>query len=97
MLLIGFTWILVALAAGVLATYVMPGRPWDHVGPLAIMVASVGAFFGSLFSYSVFTPPGRFEDPSSPAMVPGIILSIVGGFGAFAAYAFSERRKSTAQ
>jgi drug/metabolite transporter (DMT)-like permease len=96
MLLIGFTWIFVALAAGVLATYAVPGRTWDHVGPLAILVASTGAFFGSLFSYFVFTPPGRLEDPSSPAMVPGIILSLVGGFGAFAAYAFSERRKSTA-
>jgi len=96
MLLIGFTWIIVALAVGIVVRYVIPGRTWDHTGPLAIMVASTGAFFGSLFSYFVFTPPGRFEDPSSPAIVPGIILSIVGGFGAFAAYAYSERRQTTA-
>jgi len=95
MILIGFTWIFVALAAGFLATSAMPGRTWDHVGPLAIMVASTGAFFGSVLAYFLFTPPGRFEDPSSPAIGAGVLFSILGGLGAFGAYAFSERRQST--
>jgi drug/metabolite transporter (DMT)-like permease len=96
MLLIGFTWIFVAIAAGILVRFLVPG-PWEASGPLAIMVAAVGAFFGSVFASLAFTPPGRFEDPSSPAMIPGIVLSLVGGFGAFAAYAYSVRRQATTE
>jgi hypothetical protein len=95
MLLIGFTWIFVAIAAGLVVRYVIPG-PWDHTGPLAIMVASVGAFFGSVFASLLFTPPGRYEDPSSPAMGPGIVLSIIGGLVAFGMYAFDARRQQRA-
>ena len=95
MLLIGFTWIFVAIAAGILVHYLLPGS-WDQTGPLAIMVASVGAFFGSVLSSLVFTPPVPTEDPSSPAMVPGIILSILGGFGALALYVVDVRRRAHA-
>jgi hypothetical protein len=95
MLLIGFTWIFVAIAAGILVHYLLPGS-WDTTGPLAIMVASVGAFFGTVLASLVFTPPGRLEDPSSPAMVPCIVLSLLGGFGAFGLYVFDVRRRAHA-
>ena len=95
MLLIGFTWIFVAMAAGILVRFVVRG-PWEAAGPAAIMVAAVGAFFGSVFASLVFTPPVPSEDPSSPAIVPGIIFSVLGGFGAFAAYIFDFRRRANA-
>ena len=44
MLLIGFTWIFVAMAAGILVSFVVRG-PWEAAGPAAIMVAAVAAFF----------------------------------------------------
>ena len=78
MLLIGFTWIFVALFVAFIVKYCIPG-PWDQAGPISVMVAGTGAFFGSVLSYFIFTPPFLLEDPSSPAIVPGIVFSIVGG------------------
>ena len=95
MILIGFTWIFVAIAAGLVVRYVIPGS-WDHTGPLAFMVAGFGAFSGSVVASLLFTPPGRYEDPSTPAMVPGIVMSIVGGLLAFGLYAFDARRQQQA-
>jgi hypothetical protein len=93
MLLIGFTWIFVAMAAGILVRFVVRG-PWEAAGPAAIMVAAVGAFFGSFFAAYAFSPLG---DPSSPAVGAGIICSLLGGFGAFALYVIDFRRRVGAQ
>jgi FtsH-binding integral membrane protein len=94
MLLIGFTWIFVAMAAGILVCFVFRGRPWEDTGPAAIMVAAVGAFFGSFVAAYVFSPIG---DPSSPAVGAGVICSVLGGFGAFALYVIDVRRRVGAQ
>jgi hypothetical protein len=93
MLLIGFTWIFVAMAAGILVCFVFRGRPWEDTGPASILVAAVGAFFGSFFAAYAFSPLG---DPSSPAVVAGVICSLIGGFGAFGLYVMDVRRRATA-
>jgi hypothetical protein len=90
MLLIGFTWIFVALFVAFIVKYCIPG-PWDQAGPISVMVAGTGAFFGSVLSYTIYTPPGT--DPSSPAIVPGIVFSIVGGLLAFGMYAGYARKQ----
>ena len=92
MLLIGFTWIFVPLFVALIVKFCIPG-PWDQAGPIAFMVAGTGAFLGSVLSYFLFTPPGRFEDPSSPAIVPGIVFSILGGLLAFGMYAGYARKQ----
>ena len=46
MLLIGFMWLFVGMAAAATVKYVIPTR-WDDSGPVAIVVAAAGAFFAS--------------------------------------------------
>lgn len=94
MLLIGFMWIFVAMAAGVIVCFVFRGRPWEDTGPAAILVASVGAFFGGFFAAYAFSP---LSDPSSPAIGAGIICSLIGGFGALALYVIDVKRRAGAQ
>ncbi|HJZ92090.1 MAG TPA: hypothetical protein VKE40_14540 [Gemmataceae bacterium] len=91
MMMVGFSWIFIGLAAGFLAPLVVPGRR-DAQLPVAMLVACTGAFMGALFSSIVFNSPDRTGKPDVVPEWTGLIMSIVGGAVAFGFYVATMRR-----
>src|SRR5262249_7424358 len=91
MMMVGFSWLFIGLAFGLSAPLFVPGRR-DAQLPVAMLVASTGAFMGALFSSIVFDSPDRTGKPSIYPEWPGLILSIVGGAVAFGFYVATMRR-----
>ena len=90
MLLIGFTWIFIAVAAGLVAPYVFRG-PWAEHGPTAMFAASVGAFLGGSVGAAISAGPHGYTSVSEMPTTLGLTLSVVGGIVAFAMYVADVR------
>jgi hypothetical protein len=93
MLLIGFTWIFIAMAAGLVAPYVFRG-PWAEHGPAAMFAASVGAFLGGSVGAALSAGPVGYTSTSEMPTTLGLIFSVVGGALAFGMYAADARRQA---
>jgi len=91
MLLIGFVWCLVGVLAGIVSKSFVPGR-WEDSGPVAMLVASAGAFIGG--TTVVFITEGRdgYGPPSINGTMLGIVGSLVGAVLCFGMYAADARR-----
>jgi len=95
MLLIGFVWIFIGLAALVLAKPLAPGR-WEDTGPAAMMAAcTVGYLSGSLAVLATEGPNG-YGPPAIAGTMLGIVASVVGGAVGFGAYVADARRQARA-
>jgi uncharacterized membrane protein YeaQ/YmgE (transglycosylase-associated protein family) len=94
MLLIGFIWVFVGMAAAMLARPLVGGR-WEDSGPAAMMTASMGAFVGGSLAVLMVDGPNGFGPPLAEATV-GIIGSLVGGAIGFFGYIFDAKRAATA-
>jgi hypothetical protein len=90
MVLIGFTWIFIAMAAGLVAPYVFRG-PWADHGPTAMFVASVAAFLGGSVGAAISAGPHGYTSVSEMPTTLGLVLSILGGAIGFAMYAADVR------
>ena len=90
MLLIGFTWIFIAIAAGLVAPYVFRG-PWADHGPTAMFAASFTAFLGGSLGAAFSAGPHGYTSVSEMPTALGLILSVVGGISGFAMYAMDVR------
>jgi len=90
MLLIGFTWIFIAMAAGLAAPYVFRG-PWADHGPTAMFAASFGAFLGGSVGAAFSAGPHGYTSESAMPTTLGLTLSLLGGIVAFAVYAMDVR------
>jgi hypothetical protein len=95
MLLIGFVWIFVGMAALVLAKPLAPGR-WEDTGPAAMMTACLGSFLGGSMGVLAVEGPNGYGPPTSAATL-GRVLSIVGGVIGFGAYVVDARRQARAR
>jgi hypothetical protein len=96
MLLIGFTWIFIAVAAGLVAPYVFRG-PWAEHGPTAMFAASVGAFLGGSVGAAISAGPHGYTSVSEMPTTLGLILSVVGGIVAFGMYTMDVRMQTRPQ
>jgi hypothetical protein len=94
MLLIGFTWIFIAVAAGLVAPFVFRG-PWADHGPTAMFAAGAAAFLGGSIGAAIAAGPHGYTSVAEMPATLGIILSIVGGVIGFAAYAMDVRQNSS--
>jgi hypothetical protein len=93
MLLIGFSWIFIAVAAGLLTPYFLPGVWADH-GPTAMFAASVGAFLGGSIGAAISAGPHGYTHVSEMPTTLGLILSVAGGIVGFAGYVIDVRRNA---
>ena len=90
MLLIGFTWIFIAVAAGLVVPYVFRGAWADH-GPTAMFAASLGAFLGGSVGAAISAGPHGYTSTSEMPTTLGLTLSVAGGIVAFAMYVADVR------
>ena len=93
MLLIGFTWIFIAVAAGLLSPYFLPGVWADH-GPTAMFAASVGAFLGGCVGAAIVAGPHGYTSVSEMPTTWGLALSVAGGIVGFAGYVVDARKNA---
>jgi len=93
MILIGFTWIFIAMAVGLITPYVFRG-PWAEHGPSSMFAASVGAFLGGSVGAAISAGPHGYTSTSEMPTTLGLTLSVVGGALAFAMYAADVRRQA---
>ena len=91
MLLIGFMWIFIAVAAGLLVPFVLRG-PWADHGPTAMFAASVGAFLGGSVGAAISAGPHGYTSVAEFPATLGIALSILGGIAGFAMYVIDARK-----
>ena len=91
MLLIGFSWILIACLAGAVITKVVPGT-WDQRGPTVIMLTSVAAAFTGMLGVLIVEGINGFG-PATGSAWPGVGLSFLGALVAFVAYVGDVRRQ----
>ena len=91
MILIGFSWIIIACLAGALVTKVLPGK-WEDHGPAVIMLAGTGAAFAGMFGVLVFEGVNSFTPSTSHSGV-GLALSALGGLAGFGAYVMDVKRQ----
>jgi hypothetical protein len=94
MLLIGFVWVFVGMAALVLAKPLVPGR-WEDSGPAAMMTASLGSFLGGSIGVFALEGPNGYGPAASTATL-GVVLSIIGGVIGLAVYVVDARRQARA-
>jgi hypothetical protein len=92
MLLIGFFWVFIGLAALVLAKPFIPGR-WEDSGPAAMMAACLGAFLAGSIVVLTIEGPNGFGPPTGGS-ITGVIASILGGAIGFTVYAVDARRQA---
>jgi hypothetical protein len=92
MLLIGFSWIIIACLAGMVVTKFIPGS-WEDRGPTVIMLTAVGACFTSMIGNMIIDGVNGYGPPSTSAAATGVGLSVAGALVAFIAYAVDVRRQ----
>ena len=95
MLLIGFMWVFIGLAALLLAKPLAPGR-WEDSGPAAMMTACLGAYLAGSLTVLVTEWPNDFG-PAFSASTAGVVGSIVGGAIGFGMYIVDARRQAQAR
>ena len=93
MLLIGFMWIFIAVAAGLAAPYFFRG-PWADHGPTAMFAASFMAFLGGSVGAAISAGPHGYTSVAEFPATLGIALSIVGGVVGFAMYVIDARKSA---
>jgi hypothetical protein len=91
MLLIGFSWIIIACLAGMIITKVVPGT-WEQRGPTVIMLTSVAAAFTSMLGVLIVEGINSFGPPTGSPWL-GLGLSFLGALVAFVAYVGDVRRQ----
>ena len=91
MLLIGFMWIFIAVAAGLVAPFFFRG-PWADHGPTSMFAASVGAFLGGSVGAAISAGPHGYTSVAEFPATLGIALSIAGGIVGFAMYVMDVRK-----
>ena len=92
MLLIGFVWVFVGMAALLLAKPLAPGR-WEDSGPAAMMTACLGSFLAGSMAVFATEGPNGYGPPDSHAIL-GVVASIVGGAIGFGVYVVDARRQA---
>ena len=92
MLLIGFVWVFVGMAALLLAKPLVPGR-WEDSGPAAMMTACLGSFLAGSIGVFAEKGPNGYGPPDSTAYL-GVVLSVIGGVIGFAVYVVDARRQA---
>ncbi|MBO0697049.1 MAG: hypothetical protein J2P46_01520 [Zavarzinella sp.] len=90
MILIGFTWVFIAIAAGLVTPYVFRGAWADH-GPTAMFAASFVAFLGGSVGAAMSAGPHGYTSVSEMPTTLGLTFSILGGIIGFAIYAMDVR------
>lgn len=95
MLLIGFVWVFIGMAALVLAKPLAPGR-WEDSGPAAMMAACLGSYLAGSIGVLAIEGPDGYGPPTSASTL-GIVLSVVGGVIGFGAYVADARRQARAR
>jgi hypothetical protein len=95
MLLIGFMWVFIGLAALVLAKPLAPGR-WEDTGPAAMMAACCGAFLASSVVVLVMEGPNGYGPPTIAGTSAGIIASLIGGAVGFGGYLADASKRARA-
>jgi hypothetical protein len=95
MLLIGFVWIFIGLAALVLAKPLAPGR-WEDTGPAAMMTACLGAYLAGSIAVLAEEGPNGYGPPAISGTMLGIVVSIIGGVIGFGVYVADARRQARA-
>lgn len=91
MLLIGFSWIIIACLAGMIITKVVPGT-WEQRGPTVIMLTSVAAAFTSMLGVLALDGIDGYG-PATGAPWYGVGLSFLGALVAFVAYVADVRKQ----
>lgn len=91
MLLIGFFWIFIGLAALVLAKPLAPGR-WEDTGPAAMFTACTGAYLAGSIAVLAVDGPNGYGPPTAETTI-GILASLIGGVIGFGAYIADARRR----
>ena len=94
MLLIGFFWIFIGLAALVLAKLLAVGE-WEDTGPAAMFSACTGAYLAGSITVLTVEGPNGFGPPTAQTAI-GIIASLIGGAIGFGAYIADARRRAHA-
>jgi hypothetical protein len=95
MLLIGFVWIFIGLAALLVAKPLSPGK-WEDMGPAAMMTSCLGAFLAGSIVILTMEGPNGYGPPSISGTAIGIIASLVGGMIGFGVYVADARRQARA-
>lgn len=91
MILIGFSWIIIACLAGAVITKVLPGK-WEDHGPAVIMLAGTGAALTGMFSILLIEGINSFT-PSTSHSGLGLALSALGGLFGFMFYVMDVKRQ----
>jgi hypothetical protein len=92
MLLIGFVWIFLGMAALFLAKPLVPGT-WEDTGPAACMTTCLGAYLCGSIAVLAMEGPNAYGPPTIAGTGPGILASVVGGAVGFAVYIYDARRR----
>jgi len=95
MLLIGFFWIFLGIAAMFLAKPLAPGA-WEDHGPAATMTTCLGAYLAGSITVLAMEGPNGFGPPTIAGTGPGILASIIGGVIGFVVYIADARRQAQA-
>ena len=95
MLLIGFVWVFIGLAALIVAKPLAPGK-WEDTGPAAMMTSCLGAYLAGSLVVLVLQGGEGFGSPPFSGTLPGIVASLIGGVIGFGAYVADARRQAHA-
>ncbi len=95
MLLIGFVWIFLGIAAMFLSKVLARG-PWEDTGPAAVMTTCLGAYLCGSITVLAMEGPNGFGPPTIAGTGPGILASVIGGVIGFGAYVADARRQARA-
>lgn len=96
MLLIGFMWIFIGLAALIVAKPLAGPGKWEDIGPASMMAACLGAYLASSVVILTMEGPNGYGPPSISGTAAGIIASLIGGAIGFGAYLADARRQAHA-
>jgi drug/metabolite transporter (DMT)-like permease len=91
MLVIGFSWIIIACLAGAVITKILPGK-WEDHGPAVIMLSGTGAALTGMLAILALEGINSFT-PSNANSAVGVTLSALGGLVGFVFYVMDVKRQ----